>query len=114
MEKSFLLAKANLRKTKGQTTAIIILILLAASMLNLWLMLSMDYKQSFDRYHKKLNAQHVTLVIDRNNQKMREFLIQTMKSDKNITEFSLDDANRILDILGMQTETNVIKKDTKT
>lgn len=92
MEKSFLLAKANLRKTKGQTTAIIILILLAASMLNLWLMLSIDYKQNFDRYHKKLNAQHVTLVIDRNNQKMREFLIQTMKSDKNITEFSLDDA----------------------
>lgn len=32
----------------------------------------------------------------------------------NKKQFSLDDANRILDILDMQTETNVIKKDTKT
>ena len=92
MEKSFLLARANLRKTKGQTTAIIILILLAALMLNLWLMLAMDYRQNFDRYHKKLNAEHVMLVIDRNNQEMREFLTQTIESNKNITEFSLDDA----------------------
>lgn len=32
----------------------------------------------------------------------------------NKKHFSLDDANRILDIIGMQAETKVIKKDTKT
>lgn len=31
----------------------------------------------------------------------------------NKKQFSLDDANRILDIIGYQTETNVIKKDNK-
>lgn len=32
----------------------------------------------------------------------------------NKKQFSLDDANKILEILGMQTETKLIKKDTKT
>ena len=32
----------------------------------------------------------------------------------NKKQFSLDDANKILDIIGLQTETKLIKKDTKT
>ena len=31
----------------------------------------------------------------------------------NKKQFSLDDANKIIDIIGLQTETNVIKKTTK-
>ena len=90
MRKIFLLARSNLRKSKGQTTALIVLILFAALMLNLWLMLSMDYKQNFDRYHDKLNAEHVTLAIDGDNSKIQEFLIQTLKADNRTSEFSLD------------------------
>ena len=56
MRKLFLIARSNMRKAKGQTVAIVVLILLASMLLNLWLMLSMDYKANFDRYHKKLNA----------------------------------------------------------
>ena len=70
MRKSFLLARSNLRKSKGQTAAIFVLMLLAASMLNLWLMLSTDYKQNFDRYHDKLHAEHVTLSVDRHDTEM--------------------------------------------
>ena len=33
-------------------------------MLNLWLMLTMDYKANFDRCHDKLNAEHVTMTVD--------------------------------------------------
>ena len=44
MGKSFLLVRSNLRKAKGQTIAIIVLIFLAALMLNLWLALAMDYQ----------------------------------------------------------------------
>ena len=51
MRKSILIARSNIRKAKGQTASIFVLILLAALMLNLWLMLSMDYKANFDRYH---------------------------------------------------------------
>ena len=35
-----LIARANFRRARGQTTAIALLVLLAALMLNLWLMLS--------------------------------------------------------------------------
>ena len=67
MGKSFLLARSNLRKAKGQTTAIIVLIFLAALMLNLWLWLSMDYRENFERCHDRLNAEHVTFAIGGDN-----------------------------------------------
>ncbi len=92
MRKSFLLAHSNLRKIKGQMTAITVLILLAAFMLNLWLMLSMDYKQNFDRCHDKLNAEHVTLAVDGEQSEMRKFLTQTLKNDGQISEFVLTDS----------------------
>lgn len=92
MRKSFLLARSNLRKSKGQTAAIFVLMLLAASMLNLWLMLSTDYKQNFDRYHDKLHAEHVTLSVDRHDTEMQNFLIRTLEKKKQTTEFSLTDS----------------------
>ena len=61
MRKSLLIAASNLRRTKGQTVAIVALILLASAMLNLGLMLSTDYKRNFDRCHDRLNDGHVTL-----------------------------------------------------
>ena len=63
MRKCFLIAASNLRRAKGQTIAIIALILLASAMLNLWLMLSLDYKRNFDRNHERLNAEHVSLAL---------------------------------------------------
>ncbi len=78
-----------MRKAKGQTVAIVVLILLAAMLLNLWLMLSMDYKANFDRYHDKLNAEHVTLLVDDTN-KVQKFLSQTLESDDEVEEYRLD------------------------
>ena len=77
MGKSFLLVCADLRKAKGQTAAIFVLIVLASLMLNLWLILSMDYKQNFDRYHTQLNEGHVTLAVDDDSAGMRRFLDET-------------------------------------
>ena len=73
MGKSFLLARSNLRKAKGQTAAIIVLMFLAALMLNLWLMLAMDYRQNFERCHERLNAEHVTFAIDGVGSEVRDF-----------------------------------------
>ena len=39
-------------------------------------MLSLDYKQNFERYHDKLNAEHVTLVADEAGEEFRDFLIR--------------------------------------
>ena len=86
MRKLFLIARSNMRKSKGQTAAIVVLILLAATLLNLWLMLSMDYKANFDRYHDKLNAEHVTLLVDDTNN-AQKFLSQTLESDPEVKEF---------------------------
>lgn len=91
MRKSFLIACSNIRKSKGQTASIIVLILLAAFMLNLWLMLSMDYKQNFDRYHHKLGAEHVTLTADGNSDAFRAFLKRTVEGDSRTGEYRLDD-----------------------
>ncbi len=91
MRKSFLIACSNIRKSKGQTASIIVLILLAAFMLNLWLMLSMDYKQNFDRYHHKLGAEHVTITADGNSDAFRAFLKRTVEGDSRTAKYRLDD-----------------------
>ena len=92
MEKLFLIARSNMRKAKGQTIAIVVLILLAAMLLNLWLMLSMDYKANFDRYHDKLNAEHITLTVDDSDGAVYEFLSQMLDSDDEVKEYRLDNA----------------------
>lgn len=90
MRKLFLIARSNMRKAKGQTVAIVALILLAAMLLNLWLMLSMDYKANFDRYHDRLNAEHVTVAVDDSDGTAFEFLSQTLENDAEVKEFRLD------------------------
>lgn len=90
MRKLFLIARSNMRKAKGQTAAIAVLILLAAILLNLWLMLSMDYKANFDRYHDKLNAEHVTLLVN-DTDNVPKFLSQTLENDTEVKEYRLDD-----------------------
>ncbi len=92
MRKLFLIARSNMRKAKGQTVAIVVLILITAMLLNLWLMLSMDYRANFDRYHDKLNAEHVTLAVDGDTDEVRGFLSQTLDSDDKVKEYRLDNA----------------------
>lgn len=91
MRKLFLIARSNMRKAKGQTVAIIVLILIASILLNLWLMLSMDYKANFDRYHDKLNAEHVTLAVDDSDGSIVQFLSETLENDTEVKEYLLDE-----------------------
>ncbi len=90
MSKFFLIARSNLRKAKGQMVAIVVLFLLSSMLLNIWLMLSMDYKANFDRYHDKLNSEHVTLVAEDADETVCDFLSQTLGSDAKVKEFRLD------------------------
>ncbi len=91
MGKFFLIARSNLRKAKGQTVAISILMVLAAMLFNLWLMLSMDYKANFNRYHDELNAQHVTISITNDDQTVNDYLTQTLDKNAKVESFSLDE-----------------------
>lgn len=90
MRKSFLIARSNVRKAKGQAVAFVVLILLASLLFNLWLMLSMDYHANFVRYHDKLNAEHVTLAVNDNDGAIKEFLAQTLEDDTRIEQYRLD------------------------
>ncbi|MCI8541451.1 MAG: ABC transporter permease [Erysipelotrichaceae bacterium] len=89
MKRSILLVGANLRKAKGQSVAIFILILLCACMLNIWLILSMDYKQNLERSHEEMNGEHVTLVVSRNDEAMKEQLISLLEEDARTADYTL-------------------------
>lgn len=91
MRKSYLLVRSNLRRAKGQTAAIVVLILIASLMLNLWLMLAVDYKRNFDRCHEKLNAEHVTLVLGSDDPEMRAFVSEKLEAEERTTQFCISD-----------------------
>lgn len=59
-------------------------------MLNLYLMLSMDYKANFDRYHDRLNAEHVTLAVGSDSEETREILSKALENDSRTAEYRLD------------------------
>lgn len=95
MKKELLLVRSYLHKAKGQTVAIVVLMLLAAVMLHLWLMLSLDYKQNFDRRHDELHAEHVILVVDeeaKGEAALRSFLSETLEADTRTAETFLKPA----------------------
>lgn len=100
MKKSILLTKSNLRGARGQTAAVVVLIFLGAMMLNLWLMLSMDYKQNFERCHERLNGEHVALGVDGDQEQMREFFSRTLEGDGRVEEFFLDSVMQMPGLFG--------------
>lgn len=92
MRRSLLIVRANLRRSKAQTAAILVLLLAASAMLNLWLILAMDYKSNFDRCHDRLNAGHVTLVVNGKANELRDYVRETIEEDEDTTEYYMDDA----------------------
>lgn len=91
MAKYIVLIRSNLRKAKGQTAAEFVLILLAAAMMNLWLMLSLDYRQNFDRCHQRLNAEHVAVCAADNSEGVKEYISQILEEDSRTAEYYMDD-----------------------
>lgn len=91
MNKNLLLARSNLRKGKGQTVTIIVLVLLASVMMNLWLSLATDYKQNFDRCHDRLNDGHVTLSFEY-DENVVDFLKNELDNSSYVEEYSVTDS----------------------
>lgn len=90
MEKNLFLIRANLRRAKGQAVAELVLILLAAGMMNLWLMLSLDYRQNFIRCHGRLHGEHVTACVEGDAHGMQEYISKVLKEDGRVTETCMD------------------------
>ena len=92
MNRNILLARSNIRKAKGQTAAIIVLVLLSSLMMNLWLMLSMDYRKNFDRCHDRLNDGHVNIAAYVTNDEFKNFISDTLDERPDITGYTVSDA----------------------
>ena len=63
MNKIALLAKANIRKTKGQTAVLVILFLIASAMLNMGLIMMFGFGNFFDRTAEELNTSDAYFVL---------------------------------------------------
>lgn len=63
MNSSFMLVKSNIKKTKAQTVAIFVLIMITSLLINLCLMVALDYQDAYDVMHEELNEADVTLMI---------------------------------------------------
>ena len=92
MNRNILLARSNIRKAKGQTAAIIVLVLLSSLMMNLWLMLSMDYRKNFDRCHDRLNDGHVNIAAYVVGDDFKDFISETLEERADITDYTVGDA----------------------
>ncbi len=90
--RNILLARSNIRKAKGQTAAIIVLVLLSSTMMNLWLMLSMDYRKNFDRCHDRLNDGHVNIAAYVAEDDFKSFISDTLDERSDITGYTVSDA----------------------
>lgn len=86
-----LLAGANLRREKGQTAVFLILLTLGAMVLNLWLMLATDYHSNFDRWHKKLHAEHVLLMVTGTEQETGSSIREILDARTDVTEYELEE-----------------------
>lgn len=100
MRKYIVIVRSNIRKARGQMAAIVVLILFASMMLNLGLMLSTDYKANFDRCHERLNAGHVTLVINDSTDELREYISQILENDSRAEQYCIDDVLEMVSSFG--------------
>lgn len=90
--RSMLLAKSNIRKARGQTSAMIALVLLSSMMMNLWLMLSMDYRKNFDRCHDRLNDGHVNLAAYVTDDSFEEYISELLAKRSDIAGYTVTPA----------------------
>ncbi|MDE6024193.1 MAG: FtsX-like permease family protein [Lachnospiraceae bacterium] len=96
MKKALIIAHSNFRKSKGQMISIAALMLIVGMMLNLWLILQLDYAKNFERQHDRLNAGHVMLAVNAGSmeafEKMHGLLTDIVENDERTDEFSIDEA----------------------
>ncbi len=63
MEKLMLLARSNLRKNKGQVTALFLLILIATLLLNLGILTYFNFGKFFDEKAEELHSPHAAIAV---------------------------------------------------
>lgn len=83
MKKILMLARANLRKGKGQTASFLILIVIGTMLLNLAVVTGLNFWENFDKKCVELNAEHTLLAVQKKD--YSEELYNVMKSYEGVT-----------------------------
>lgn len=80
--KSLLLTKSNLRKSRGISIGITLLMLIVSLLLSATLIILFDFLTDVDRQKERLNAKDTTVLVGRNIEGLDdEFFINTLSSD---------------------------------
>lgn len=89
MNKIFLHAFANIRKTKGHTVSLFFMFLISALLLNAGLLVFINFGSFFDKLTKELNTSDAVYLIPNQlyNSKIDEFL----ENNDNITELQIEE-----------------------
>lgn len=91
MQKSLLLIRSNLRKSKGQSLSLLVLILIAACLLNIWLILSLDYSQNFDRRAEMLHTEDAVFVFQTTIDSPYEQLAAVLDADNRTDSYTMQE-----------------------
>lgn len=89
MNNSMMLVKSNIKKTKAQTAAIFVLIMITALLINLCLMVSLDYQDGYDDIHKELNEADVTLMVAGLDSEMKVFEKEYLDENEDVSSYQI-------------------------
>ena len=82
MNKEFLLAKSNFRKNRGTSIGVFLLMLLAALLLSLALMITLDIKPTAEKEAKRLEAGDGYIVFQTIDEGIDEDYMRNLLNDK--------------------------------
>lgn len=89
MNKLFMLAFANIRKTKGHTISLFFMFFIAALLLNAGLLVSINFGNYFEQITKELNTSNIYYVMPRVS--FTEEVRDLLEEDSNVSVFQEED-----------------------
>lgn len=96
--KEWLFAKSNIRKGKGVTIGLVVLIMLASIFLNIMLIIFTDFNSNAQKNAEKLNTEDILYVIRGNTSKINDLYVKNLINE-NVKDFE------IVKKIGMNLET---------
>lgn len=88
MNKIIMLAFANIKKSKGHSISLLVMLILASSVLNIGLLMFNNYNSYFSKINKELNTSdvYITLPYEYYNKEAVNFI----KNHENVKDFQFE------------------------
>ncbi|MGM9971599.1 MAG: ABC transporter permease [Anaeroplasmataceae bacterium] len=89
MGKINLLTKSNLKTSKGASICVFVLLFVASLLLNLSLILFMDYKNNFYVSHDNCYAEHICINTCTTDSDFYDFVSDSLKNDSSVSDYEI-------------------------